>query len=98
MSTVYTLDENLMCWCGHSWEEHHSGCVMNKDYVDYPLNIDGCIAQECEHNQVNGEYFLRRGEKKYCMCRGFHPRARNVQKMVDEWVKKHDEMRKQKNG
>jgi len=86
---VYKLDENLTCWCGHSWEEHHHGAVMNPQYFDYPLTIGGMIANECEHSQVNGSYFLRKGEKKHCLCNNFKPRARNVQKLVDEWVKKH---------
>lgn len=84
---VYKLDENLVCYCGHKWEEHHHGVVMNPNYATYPLNIHGLIAQECEHNQVNGEYFLNRGEKKFCRCDGFKPRARNVQKLLNEWVK-----------
>lgn len=88
--TVYKLDENLVCRCGHLWEEHHHGCVMNPKYDTYPLNITGLIAQECEHNQVNGEYFLNRGETKYCHCNSFKPRSHNVQKLVDEWVKKND--------
>lgn len=85
---VYKLDEHLICRCGHEHQEHHQGCVMNQKYFDYPLTIMGCIAQECEHNQTNGEYFFNKGEKKYCMCNSFRPRARNVQKLVDEWVKK----------
>lgn len=84
---IYKLDENLECWCGHKWSEHHHGCVMNMQYATYPLNINGLIAQECEHDQVNGEYFVSR--KKACKCNGFRPRARNVQKLVDEWVKNH---------
>lgn len=87
--TIYNLDEKLKCRCGHTWEEHHHGCVMNQLYATYPLNINGLIAQECEHNQINGEYFLNKGEKKFCKCNGFKPRALNVQKLVDEWVKIH---------
>lgn len=87
---VYNLDEHLICRCGHEWEEHHHGCVMNPKYFDYPLNIQGIIAQECEHNQTNGEYFLNKGEKKHCKCGNFKPRARNVQKLVDDWVKTND--------
>lgn len=85
---VYKLDENLVCTCGHKWEEHHHGVVLNPKYFSYPLTINGLIAQECEHNQVNGDYFLNRGEKSFCRCNGFKPRARNVQKLLNEWVKK----------
>lgn len=84
--TVYQLDKNLKCKCGHIWEEHHHGVVMNPKYATYPLTINGLIAQECEHDQVNGQYFVNRA--KACQCNGFKPRALNVQKLVDEWVKK----------
>jgi hypothetical protein len=91
---VYRLDENLECKCGHKWGEHHHGCIMNIEYSDYPLNINGLIAQECEHSQTNGEYFYKKGEKEYCMCQNFKPRSKNVQKIVNEWIKKHEEVRK----
>jgi hypothetical protein len=87
--TVYKLDENLMCRCGHTWEEHHHGVVMNKEYFDFPLTIMGCIAQECEHNQTNGKWYLNKGEKKYCGCNNFVPRSFNVLKLVKEWRHKH---------
>lgn len=87
---VYPLDEHLICRCGHEWEDHHRGCVLNKDYFDYPLTIGGCIAQECEYNQFEGYFAPRHGEKTMCKCNQFHPRARNVQRLVDEWVKKHE--------
>ena len=89
---VYKLDENLECRCGHIWEEHHHGVVQNPEYFDYPLTINGCIAEECEHNQVNGQYFGKREET--CYCNGFKPRATNVQRILDEWVKKQEEKRK----
>lgn len=42
-----------MCVCGHSWEEHHLGVIMNTEYMDYldkncpdhPCYLPG----ECEH-------------------------------------------------
>lgn len=83
----YALDENLVCRCGHKWKAHHSGAVINPYYATYPLNIQGFIAQECEHNQVNGRYFLNKNEKQYCLCDNFKPKAFNVQKLVDEWIK-----------
>ncbi len=86
---VYNLDENLICKCGHTWEYHHHGFVMNKEYFDYPLTIRGCIAEECEYNQRYGVYFPKKGEQA-CICSNFHPRAKNVQKTVDEWIKKHN--------
>jgi hypothetical protein len=85
---VYKLDENLVCWCGHTWEDHHHGCVMNPEYFDYPLTIRGCIAQECEYNQRYGVYTPKKGEKA-CDCPNFKPRAHNVKKLVQEWRKAH---------
>ena len=95
---VYNLDEKLICYCGHIWEEHHHGCVMNQEYFDHPLTIQGLMAQECEHNQVNGSYFLDKGEKGYCECQNFKPRAYYVQNLVKGWVKRHEEMRKKNAG
>ena len=86
--TVYKIDENLICRCGHTWEDHHHGVVMNPLYFDYPLTIRGCIAQECEYNQRYGVYSPKKGEKP-CKCNNFKPRAHNVQKIVNEWVKLH---------
>jgi hypothetical protein len=86
---VHKLDENLRCYCKHTWDEHHHGCVMNPEYFEYPLTIMGCIAQECEHNQTNGEWYLNKGEKKYCRCNSFRPSSTYVQKLVKEWREKH---------
>lgn len=86
---IYKLDEHLKCRCGHRWEEHHHSCVLNPEYFDYPLNIQGCIAQECEHSQTNGVYFKVKGDKEYCMCNNFVPRARNVMALVNEWRRSH---------
>ncbi len=35
-----------ICKCGHSWEEHHLGCVMNMEYAD--ATHEAYIPQECE--------------------------------------------------
>src|SRR6266436_3305162 len=96
MSIIYDLDENLVCKCNHIWDNHHQGVVMNPEYADYPLNIHGCIAQECEETQVNGEYFGK--PEDYCDCNHFKPRARKVQELVDAWVKIHEETRKKDAG
>ena len=93
---VYTLDEHLVCVCGHEWDDHHHGVVVNKAYFDYPLTIMGCIGEECEYNQFEGYFAPRHGEKIMCTCSIFKPRARNVQKLVDEWNKKHDATRRGK--
>ena len=85
---VYNLDENLKCTCGHKWDEHHHSAVMNPLYATYPLTIGGMIAEECEHNQVNGSYFLNKNEKTYCECSIFKPRAEYVKNLIKEWVKK----------
>lgn len=86
---VHKLDENLRCYCKHTWDEHHRGCVMNQEYFDYPLTIMGCVAQECEHNQVNSEYFLNKGEKKHCVCNSFRPSSTYVQRLIKQWHEKH---------
>lgn len=35
-----------ICVCGHSWEDHHLGIVMNSDYARETQ--EGYIPQECE--------------------------------------------------
>ena len=34
-----------ICKCGHSWEDHHLGCVMNKEYGD--ATQEAYVPQEC---------------------------------------------------
>jgi len=44
-----------ICKCGHSWEEHHLGVVMNQDYSKQ--TGEAYVPQECEHfgfNEVGG--------------------------------------------
>ena len=40
-----------MCKCGHSWEEHHLGIVMNREY--YEATHEQYVPQECEHYGFN---------------------------------------------
>ena len=35
-----------VCKCGHSWDEHHIGFVMNPDYIKE--TGEACIPEECE--------------------------------------------------
>lgn len=83
--TVYKIDDNLKCRCGHPWKMHHPMPVTNPAYASYPLVIHGSIAEECEYRELKGTIFY---DAKYCQCQAFKPKARNVQKTVDEWVKK----------
>lgn len=44
-----------VCVCGHSWEDHHLGVVMNREYGD--ATGEAYLPQECEHfgfNEVGG--------------------------------------------
>ncbi len=36
-----------MCICGHSWDHHHLGVVVRKEYVDE--TNESYVPQECEH-------------------------------------------------
>lgn len=47
------------CVCGHSWEQHHLGIVMNQEYID--KTHEGYIPQECQHygfNETGGQQFV----------------------------------------
>jgi len=85
---VREINRDITCTCSHSWEDHHHGCVMNLEYETYPLNIDGCIGQECEYNQRYGVYFPKKGEKP-CMCSNFKPRSGYIKKCVKAWIEAH---------
>jgi hypothetical protein len=39
-----------VCVCGHSWEDHHCGMIMNEDTLsNLPEGHPPYIPQECEH-------------------------------------------------
>ena len=45
-----------VCKCGHPWEEHHLGIVMNREY--YEQTGEMYVPEECEHygfNEVGGK-------------------------------------------
>jgi hypothetical protein len=59
------------CQCGHSWEDHHHGRIMNPNC---PIEAHergicrGVKAQECEATQVNGEWIVdKENERCYCL-------------------------------
>jgi len=44
-----------ICKCGHSWEDHHLGFVLNEEYYEQTNEI--YVPQECEYygcNQYGG--------------------------------------------
>lgn len=41
-----------LCTCGHSWEDHHLGLVLNEDYRQATGEI--YFPQECEFDQFEG--------------------------------------------
>jgi len=84
---VRKMDYDSRCFCGHKFEEHHGGCIMNQEYFDYPIQVQGIMGQECEHDQVNGQYFVKR--EKACKCSNFRPSSKYIQQLVKEWHEKH---------
>ena len=40
-----------ICVCGHSWEDHHLGFVMNPGY--FAATKEGYVPQECEFYGCN---------------------------------------------
>ena len=40
-----------VCICGHSWDEHHLGFVMQQEYLEQTR--EGYLPQECEHYGFN---------------------------------------------
>jgi hypothetical protein len=48
-----------ICVCGHSWEDHHLGIVMNEEYRND--THEAYLPQECEHfgfNETSGLEFV----------------------------------------
>ena len=48
-------DRSGICKCGHSWEDHHLGMVMQLKYIEETKEF--YIPQECEHfgcNEMGG--------------------------------------------
>jgi hypothetical protein len=39
-------DRSGICVCGHSWKDHHLGCVLNPDYIK--ATGEAYIPGECE--------------------------------------------------
>lgn len=59
------------CQCGHSWDNHHHGCIVNPAYCEYTDShmygtCGGLAAQECEWTELNGER-IRENEPE-CLC------------------------------
>ena len=42
------------CVCGHSWDDHHHGMVLNPKFIDDYRVVDGCLGEECEATQLHG--------------------------------------------
>jgi hypothetical protein len=48
-----------VCVCGHSWEDHHLGCVMNVDYAN--ATGESYVPDECNFygcNEVGGMQYV----------------------------------------
>ena len=57
------------CICGHSWQDHHHGCIMNPAYPteNHKRGVcSGLMAQECEATQINGEWLVPKKDRCYC--------------------------------
>lgn len=74
MSKIEILTEYTMpnCLCGHTWDDHHHGCVMNPDYYDSPMTFQGLMAQECEATQTNGDWHSE-DPADHCHCSNYEP-------------------------
>ena len=71
------------CICGHSWEDHHHGAVLNPDYPsdDHAQGIHaGWLAEECEYYGFNEWGGLDNEGNKHCQ----RYRAASQQEKEDE--------------
>lgn len=61
-----------MCTCGHSFEEHHHGVIMNNqaliDRGQEFRNVHGVLGEECEYSQFEGVHM---DGKEPCNCQTY---------------------------
>ena len=57
-----------VCRCGHSWEDHHNGCVMNSEYAKLceDWGQPPYIPQECEYYGCNEDGGLDEKGEPHC--------------------------------
>lgn len=60
---------------------------MNPEWIDYPFVFQGLLAEECEHDQVNGEYFVP--QEKACKCGNYKPQSRRLRQAAQKWLTEH---------
>ena len=53
-----------ICQCGHSWEDHHLGMVLNKEY--WEGTHEWYVPQECEYYGCNEEGGLDEDGNDHC--------------------------------
>lgn len=53
-----------ICICGHSWESHHLGIVMNSEYAE--ATNEAYVPQECEFFGFNEMGGLDAEGNKHC--------------------------------
>ena len=61
------------CMCGHSWEDHHHGCILNPNWPGESHDNGICRgvgAGECEATQFEGRYIGLMGGAM-CACEGY---------------------------
>lgn len=60
-----------VCKCGHSWEDHHLGMILNKNYYEKLQEIapghPSYIADECEYYGCNETGGLDAEGNPHCM-------------------------------
>lgn len=71
-----------ICVCGHSWQEHHLGFVLNEDYIRQTGEI--YIPQECEAFGWNEDGGLDEDGNDHC----FGYQDRGLPEIVAGIVKK----------
>ena len=55
-----------ICVCGHKWDDHHLGMVMNPEY--YEATQEYCVPQECEFYGFNEMGGLDAKGNLHCGC------------------------------
>ena len=53
-----------ICACGHFWQDHHLGCVLNEGY--FKATNESYLPQECEMYGFNERGGLDKDGKDHC--------------------------------
>lgn len=62
------------CICGHSFDDHHHGAILNPKGLAPWRNVNGWLGEECEATQVHG-YAIVPATEPLCFCETYRDKG-----------------------